>query len=120
MTKKQRQEVYEKYGGRCAYCGCELKKGWHVDHLDPIKRYLKGSGCEYPDRDCIENMMPSCPACNIQKHSMPIESFRLTVTQFISSLNKYNSIYRFAKRYRLIEETGKPVVFYFESLHNKQ
>lgn len=38
MTKKQRQEVYDKFGGRCAYCGCELGKRWHADHLECLHR----------------------------------------------------------------------------------
>lgn len=39
LTKKKRSIVFAKYNGRCAYCGCELQKGWHVDHLKPINRY---------------------------------------------------------------------------------
>ncbi len=30
-TKKQRELIFNKYGGKCAYCGCELAKGWHID-----------------------------------------------------------------------------------------
>ena len=32
MEKKVRQSVFDKYGGRCAYCGCELDSKWQVDH----------------------------------------------------------------------------------------
>ncbi len=35
MTKTDRQKIFDKYGGKCAYCGCELQKGWHVDHVEP-------------------------------------------------------------------------------------
>ena len=41
MTKKDRQIVFDKYNGKCAYCGCELVKGWHVDHIEPIVRDSK-------------------------------------------------------------------------------
>lgn len=28
-----------KFGGRCAYCGCELpEKGWHADHVEAVLR----------------------------------------------------------------------------------
>lgn len=28
-----------KFGGRCAYCGCELpEKGWHADHVQAVLR----------------------------------------------------------------------------------
>ena len=34
LTKSQRQHVYEKYNGHCAYCGCELDiKDMQVDHI---------------------------------------------------------------------------------------
>lgn len=35
MKKADREKIFYKYGGRCAYCGCELTKGWHVDHIEP-------------------------------------------------------------------------------------
>lgn len=41
MTKADRQKVFDKYGGRCAYCGCELQKGWHVDEIEPVRRNYK-------------------------------------------------------------------------------
>lgn len=41
MKKSDRQKVFEKYGGKCAYCGCELEKGWHADHLEPVVRRTK-------------------------------------------------------------------------------
>lgn len=42
LTKKQREVVYAMFGGRCAYCGCELPaKEWHADHKEPILRELE-------------------------------------------------------------------------------
>jgi len=39
LTKNQRAELREMFGGRCAYCGCELpEKGWHADHIEPVRR----------------------------------------------------------------------------------
>ena len=39
LSKKQREELRLKFGGRCAYCGCQLpEKGWHADHIEPIVR----------------------------------------------------------------------------------
>lgn len=33
LTKIQRKIVYDKTGGRCAYCGCELEiNNFHVDY----------------------------------------------------------------------------------------
>ncbi len=42
LTKKQRAELRMKFGGRCAYCGCELpEKGWHADHVEAALRKLE-------------------------------------------------------------------------------
>ncbi|MVM34585.1 hypothetical protein GO755_31440 [Spirosoma sp. HMF4905] len=24
----------DKFGDKCAYCGCELTKGWHIDEVE--------------------------------------------------------------------------------------
>lgn len=39
--KNDRQIIFDKFGGKCAYCGCDLLKGWHVDHLKPVRREMK-------------------------------------------------------------------------------
>ncbi len=116
-AKKQREFVKQKYNGRCAYCGCELPKRWHIDHLKPIVRDLEdNSKCEYPENENFDNLMPSCPSCNIMKNSFSLEQFRLNIKRFINSLNQYSTQYKFAKKYGLIKETEKEVKFYFEIL----
>ena len=124
MKKEIRLKVWHKYNGKCAYCGCELQKGWHVDELKPVKRnftYDKNKGtfkatgdCLHPERFNIDNQMPSCPSCNINKHSMSFEEFRNLITGFMKHLNNVNTQYKIAKRYGLVNETIKPIVFYFE------
>jgi hypothetical protein len=44
MKKADRIKIFEKYGGRCAYCGCELDGRWCVDHVEPIIRKVKNVG----------------------------------------------------------------------------
>lgn len=46
--------------GRCWWCGCKLKDGFHVDHLIPLSR----GGSNSP-----ENLVISCPSCNSSKGS---------------------------------------------------
>jgi 5-methylcytosine-specific restriction endonuclease McrA len=128
MKKKERQDIFEKYGGKCAYCGCELLKGWHVDHIEPVVRdskWNKGKGrfqqtgtLRNPENDNLENYNPSCASCNIQKNSYTLEQFRRNIKQFVDSLNLYSTQYKFAKKYGLIEETKSEVVFYFEKNDN--
>ena len=75
---------------------------------------------EHPERLNIDNQMPSCPSCNINKHSMNLEDFRGLISGFMNHLNEVNTQYKIAKRYGLIKEIMKPVVFYFETQHESK
>jgi 5-methylcytosine-specific restriction endonuclease McrA len=126
MNKKERQLIFDKYGGRCSYCGCELKKGWHIDHIEPIVRdskwnkdkgrYEATGNCRKPENETLENYNPSCASCNIQKNSYTLEEFRTNIKQFVNSLNLYSTQYKLAKKYGLISENDIEVKFYFETL----
>ena len=116
MTKKERQIVFDKYEGHCAYCGCELEKGWHVDHKEPLERNPFTGLERYQERKHIDNLMPSCASCNINKHSLPVESFRSLIKGFMKHLNEVNTQYKIAKRYGLVEETNNDVLFHFERI----
>lgn len=153
MNKQDRQKIFDMYNGKCAYCGCELKKSWHVDHIEPVNRTQKLKPGYYrhketgarldrnelpdswwieyenvpskyvfdkmlnPERDTVENSMPACNSCNITKSNLSVNEFREYIEQTVESLNKNNyAAYKFAKRYGLVEETIKPVVFYFETI----
>lgn len=133
MNKKDRDIVFNKYGGRCAYCGDKLEKGWHVDELLPVRRVYNEDfshekrkhirtmvKMEHPERLTLENQMPSCPSCNINKHSEPLESFRKLIENFMHHLNVINTQYKIAKRYGLVQENIKPVVFYFEKTQEER
>ncbi len=45
---------------------------------------------------------------------MKLEDFRQLVAGFMKHLNERNTQYKIAKRYGLVVEHEKPVVFYFE------
>ncbi|WCM21378.1 HNH endonuclease [Paraburkholderia bryophila] len=126
LTKAQREQVRQMFGGRCAYCGEPLPDRWHADHREAVVRALLTKQSEdgryklvsgpslYPERDVLENFMPSCPPCNISKHSMSLEVWRKWLAGHVNSLNAYHPIYRLAKKYGLIQETCAQVTFYFE------
>lgn len=116
MTKKDRQTIFNKYSGKCAYCGCELIKGWHADHIEPIVRNWWDGTYKKPENETLENYNPSCASCNIQKNSYTLEQFRENIKQFVNSLNQYSTQYKFAKKYGLIQENEIDVKFYFEKL----
>ena len=113
--KKHRKTIFDKYGGKWAYCGCALEKGWHVDHIEPIVRNWWNGTCEKPENERVENYNPSCASCNIMKSSEGLEAFRVKIANFVNSLNQYNTQYKFAKRYGLVSETQQEVKFYFET-----
>ena len=117
MKKEHRDFVFNKYSGRCSYCGVELAKGWHVDHIEPIVRDFKSKGtCKKPENENLQNYNPSCASCNIQKNSFTLEEFRRNIKHFVYSLNNYSTQYKFAKKYGLIKESDIEVKFYFETL----
>lgn len=127
MKTNLREIVYAKFDGKCAYCGIELNGKFQVDHLIAKARFVnKVLNEEVPnyllhldtdDVDHIDNLMPSCHSCNNYKHSLSIDEFRKQLSFIVSRLNEYHTIYKIAKRYNLIEEINKPVIFYFETLH---
>lgn len=127
IKKNERKLVFDKYNGRCAYCGCELEKGWHVDHVEPCRRItetvqVKGQwmfterliGYANPKANHIDNYMPSCPSCNINKHGDTIEGFRQSIKGYLRSLNLRIVQYKMVKKYGLVQETEVDVVFHFE------
>jgi hypothetical protein len=79
MSKKLRDFLFNKYNGRCAYCGDLLEKGWHIDEIEPVRRnhiydrvkkkfvINKDNPMQHPERLTIENQNPSCSSCNISE-----------------------------------------------------
>ena len=118
-TKKQRLELHAKYDGRCAYCGIALDGKWHVDHLEPVGRNPRTRDMDYPERDVIGNMMPSCAPCNIDKHSMGLEGWRKRLNGLLDNLKRNNPTYRHALRFGLVKEQPDEIVFHFETDQRK-
>jgi DNA-directed RNA polymerase subunit M/transcription elongation factor TFIIS len=125
MKKSDRIKIFEKYGGKCAYCGCDLTKNWHADHIQPIVRdskwdrkkgkFVNSGICRNLGNEILENYNPACPSCNIQKNSFTLEQFRSNIQGFLNSLNLYSTQYKFVKKYGLVTETKMEVKFFFET-----
>ncbi|MFA5300032.1 MAG: HNH endonuclease signature motif containing protein [Lutibacter sp.] len=88
FSKKIREQIFKKYNGKCAYCGCELPKNWQIDHIHP--KHNKGT-------DDFENLNPACFACNNYKNGNRLETFRNAVK---TMLNK-KRIYLFASKTKM-------------------
>ena len=104
--KIDRQKVYEKYNGHCAYCGKPITiKDMQVDHI--LSKRNGGT-------DDIDNLNPSCRMCNHYKRAADIETFRnVLLGGLIKRLMKIY-IFRVALDYGMITINGWDNKFYFE------
>lgn len=107
ISQSTRLEVYNKYHGHCAYCGKHIDmKDMQVDHILPVYR---------GGQDIAANYNPSCRMCNFYKSTHTVDEFKHQLTKILGRLEKV-FIFRVAKRYGLISETGVKVEFYFEQI----
>lgn len=125
LGKAERATLFERFDGRCAYCGESLGARWCADHVEPVireTRYQKGKGFVqtgavlHPQRDTLENMMPACSPCNIHKGAHSLEGWRQELGRLLGVLDRNYPTYRMAKRMGLVAEATEavPVRFYFE------
>lgn len=73
-----RTAMFKSYKEKCAYCGRTIQqRDMHIDHIiptnqrgitdDEVRRYISDLNENGFVVDSIENYLPSCPACNIEK-----------------------------------------------------
>ena len=83
-----RKAIWAKYGGRCAYCGRELRlRGyWQRDHVVPLVRYrgvrfsfAGRNGCVNPEAHTPTNIVAACVLCNKDKGSLDLETWRASL-----------------------------------------
>ncbi|KIU31179.1 HNH endonuclease [Atlantibacter hermannii] len=136
LNKTQRAELRMKFGGRCAYCGCELpEKGWHADHVEAVYRKLeideqarqqgkwklKQTGDVFrPQHDTLSNLFPSCAPCNLFKSVFDVEEFRRQISFQAGRALKTSVNFRTAERFGLVVVIDKPVVFWFEKYQSEE
>ena len=127
LSKSQRAELKQKYGGKCAYCGCELGDKWHADHIEPVVRkseWVKGVGCVqtgeqyFPENDNIQNMNPACQPCNNNKSTYSLESWRKSLNANRTTIFRDSSAARHLDRFGLLEIKQVPIVFILNALEN--
>lgn len=111
LKKSDREKVYQKYDGRCAYCGRGIEYNeMQVDHIIPKARVHHR---EYESANWWDNLNPSCRRCNHYKRALTLEQFRRqlkTIQDRIS--NDY--LVKVAIDYGVINFTPFDGVFYFE------
>lgn len=118
IPKKVRKAVYEKYNGRCAYCGKEIEmREMQVDHVKPLA-FSRGT-------DDVDNLLPACRRCNYYKDARSIEGFRKMLKGIPDRL-KENGVrspltYNLALQYGMVVETGLDrIEFHFEKCNKER
>jgi len=115
--KVDRKKIHGLFDGHCIYCGCvlidESGKYMHVEHKLAVDRDIKTGKMNKPENDVESNKYPTCPNCNIDKNSQPLESYRNSIKDRLRQLQR-QSLYRSAVRYGLVEEKQWDGLFYFE------
>jgi 5-methylcytosine-specific restriction endonuclease McrA len=121
MVKKKinREEIYNKCNGHCAYCGVEITiKQMQVDHIEPHWHTLTETQAQKSKikkgSHEIENLNPSCSRCNKWKSTYSLESFRNVIETSLVRLERDTPNFRLARDYGLLTETPKRIKFYFE------
>lgn len=118
IPKEVRRQVYDKYNGHCAYCGCELDiKDMQVDHLESVYRTeMEGKKVD----NSIDNLMPSCRMCNFYKSTATIEEFRKKVLTFQYVYLPDNFTTRLALKYGMATLSRWNGEFYFEKCEKNE
>ena len=126
--KIDRSIVLAKTNGCCAYCGEFLGGKFQIDHIVAQRIFNQSivnknhvpiflSHLTIADVNHIDNLLASCRVCNKWKDTHHLQLFRTEIEAQIKRLNAFSSNFRMAKRYGLVQETPKPIVFYFETLN---
>lgn len=106
LTKEERLDIYNKYNGRCGYCGEKIDiKDMQVDHIVALR--VGGT-------DTLDNMICSCRSCNHYKSTYTLEIFKKQLQEIPNKLLRDSAIFRIALRYGLIEIKDKEIEFYFK------
>ena len=132
LSKAQRASLHGKYGGHCAYCGIPLTAKWQADHIEPVQRigmwvsngrrmkHVPTGEMNYPERDHIGNLAPSCVPCNNDKADSSVDSWRRRLEESHARLLRNYSTYKHALRFGLIQQSKAKVVFFFETYGSRR
>jgi 5-methylcytosine-specific restriction endonuclease McrA len=116
MNKKERLQVYNKYGGHCAYCGNVIElKDMQVDHIIPQCRLEYG--IDRQQMDSIKNLNPSCHRCNHYKRTASLETFRKMLKTLHERTQKIY-INKVAEDYGIIKVEPWDGEFYYEKVNH--
>jgi hypothetical protein len=133
ISKKDRETIKNKFGGRCAYSGTVLEDDWQVDHVDPLVRCQFTNVARFPNAHNLENMVPCQRTINNYKGATPLGAFRnwllgdlhkrlkkLPKNPITEKSKKHKeNLLRIADLFGITPEKPFDRVFYFEK-HDRQ
>lgn len=120
MLQKNREMVYAKYDGHCAYCGCKLElEETEVSYIKAYRMYSHDCRDQVLFRlNDFDNLMPSCKMCNFYKGDRDVEYLRNYLQGKTVERMQRPSEYKLALKYGLIEEHIHPIRFFYETEEN--
>lgn len=134
ISKKNRELIKMKFGGKCAYSGTELESDWQIDHIKPVVRHWFSGTITAKDNDCLENMIPVQKLINHYKHSLDLHEFRTWLLGGLhirlkkvpknprteKGLKRKKYILKIAKYFDITEQKPFNGKFYFETIIMKE
>ena len=127
IPKKVKTSVFNKYGGHCAYCGCDLvmtKKesleknmpSMQIDHQVP----WRNRNLTEEELNHFDNLMPSCGKCNLYKRAKSLEGYRKFLKELHLRIEKQYCV-QMGIKYGLLDNINKwNGIFYFEKDINNE
>ncbi len=87
--KAIRKIVYEKFGGKCAYCGCDLDDKWQVDHAVSKQYWFFIDPKNMKAVNNIENLYPACQVWKHYKRALCLDA-SIYSTGFRNYMSKFH------------------------------
>jgi len=125
--KAIRPRIYNRFQGRCGYCGVNLKiQEMTIDHIIPKSIFVETitSKKDIPyflkhltikDVGHIDNLMCCCRICNAWKGTNTLTQFKKEISKSVDSIKK-DITFKIALKYNLLIENPKDIKFFFEEL----
>ena len=134
VSKKNREIIKNKFVGKCAYTGTELKDDWQVDHVKPVIRKWYSQGAYFEKYHHIDNMFPCQKIVNHYKGNLRLEVFRNWFLRGLhlrlrhlpknprteKSIKRKAYLLEVASLFGITEDTPFNGKFYFETLSKKR
>lgn len=112
-----REIIFNKFGGRCAYTGKPLGDDWQIDHIESKIKFEQRMYYKYnnvadilkaqKEVDNINNLLPALYIVNHYKRSLDLEEFRERMLNFHKQLAKLPKKTRVPKTVKRIAYMNK-------------